>query len=227
METYPDETTARRAVRDRSVYAAYLGQGHLLCGGANGTAVTATVTTAFASVAHAEHHDLSVQDVAPAAAGDTRGLSVFYAAFGLVLAGYLFGMTTYQLAPRLQYRWRMASLAPFGAVGGIVVATIAGSTGFGALPGPLLPLALVAVPTGAAVGGTTMVLLRLSGSAGVSLASILLLILGNSSSGGIMPAAYLPGWLRPLSEILPVGTAVRAMQGLSRYPGLPRRHSVG
>ncbi|MEU9288918.1 ABC transporter permease [Streptomyces sp. NPDC048275] len=70
---------------------------------------------------------------------------------------------------------------------------------------------------GAAVGGTTMVLLRLCGSAGVSLASILLLILGNSSSGGIMPAAYLPDWLRPLSEILPVGVGVRAMQGLSRF----------
>ncbi|MET8028506.1 ABC transporter permease [Streptomyces avermitilis] len=217
LETYPDESTAREAVQDRSVYAAYLGKGKLLYGSANGAAVTATVTTAFSSVAHAEHHDLSVEDVAPAAAGDTRGLSVFYAAFGLVLAGYLFGMTTYQLAPRLQYRWRMASLALFGVVGGLVVTAIAGSAGFGALPGPFLPLAVVVALMGAAVGATTMVLLRLFGPAGVSLASILLLILGNSSSGGIMPPAYLPAWLRPLSEILPVGVGVRAMQGLSRF----------
>jgi hypothetical protein len=217
LETYPDESAARRAVQDRSVYAAYLGKGDLLYGSANGAAVTATVTTAFGSVARAEHDRLSVEDVAPASAGDTRGLSVFYAAFGLVLAGYLFGMTTYQLAPRLQYRWRMASLALFGVAGGVLVAVIAGSTGFGALPGPFLTLALVVALMGAAVGGTTMVLLRLFGSAGVSLASILLLILGNSSSGGIMPAAYLPAWLRPLSEILPVGVGVRAMQGLSRF----------
>jgi hypothetical protein len=217
LETYPDESAARHAVQDRSVYAAYLGKGDLLYGSANGAAVTATVTTAFGSVARAEHHRLSVEDVAPASAGDTRGLSVFYAAFGLVLAGYLFGMTTYQLAPRLQYRWRMASLALFGVAGGVLVAVIAGSTGFGALPGPFLTLALVVALMGAAVGGTTMVLLRLFGSAGVSLASILLLILGNSSSGGIMPAAYLPAWLRPLSEILPVGVGVRAMQGLSRF----------
>jgi hypothetical protein len=217
LETYPDESAARKAVQDRTVYAAYLGGGSLLYGSANGAAVTATVTTAFGSVAHAEHHDLSVEDVAPAAAGDTRGLSVFYAAFGLVLAGYLFGMTTYQVAPRLQYRWRMASLAAFGVVGGLLVTAIAGSAGFGALPGPFLPLAVVVALMGAAVGATTMVLLRLFGSAGVSLASILLLILGNSSSGGIMPAAYLPAWLRPLSEILPVGVGVRAMQGLSRF----------
>ncbi|MER5344649.1 ABC transporter permease [Streptomyces mirabilis] len=217
LETYPDESAARRAVQDRSVYAAYLGNGDLLYGSANGAAVTATVTTAFGFVARAEHHRLSVEDVAPASAGDTRGLSVFYAAFGLVLAGYLFGMTTYQLAPRLQYRWRMASLALFGVAGGVLVAVIAGSTGFGALPGPFLPLALVIALMGAAVGATTMVLLRLFGSAGVSLASILLLILGNSSSGGIMPAAYLPAWLRPLSEILPVGVGVRAMQGLDRF----------
>lgn len=217
LETYPDKAAARQAVQDRSVYAAYVGKGHLLYGSANGAAVTATMTTAFGSVAHAEHHDLSVEDVAPAAAGDTRGLSVFYAAFGLVLAGYLFGMTTYQLAPRLQYRWRMASLGLFGIVGGILVTAIAGSAGFDALPGAFLPLAVVVALMGAAVGATTMVLLRLFGSAGVSLASILLLILGNSSSGGIMPAAYLPAWLRPLSEILPVGVGVRAMQGLSRF----------
>lgn len=217
LETYPDESAARDAVQDRTVYAAYLGDGKLLYGSANGATVTATVTTVFGSVAHAENHELSAEDVAPAAAGDTRGLSVFYAAFGLVLAGYLFGMTTYQLAPRLQYRWRMASLALFGGVGGLLVTLIAGSTGFGALPGPFLPLVVVISLMGAAVGATTMVLLRLFGSAGVSLASILMLILGNSSSGGIMPAAYLPAWLRPLSEILPVGVGVRAMQGLSRF----------
>ncbi|MEU6244019.1 ABC transporter permease [Streptomyces sp. NPDC047024] len=223
LETYPDASTARQAVQDRSVYAAYLGKGELLYGGANGAAVTGTVTTAFGSVAHAEHHALAVEDVAPAAAGDTRGLSVFYAAFGLVLAGYLFGMTTYQLAPRLQYRWRMASLALFGAVGGVLVTTIAGSTGFGALPGPFLPLALVVALMGVAVGATTMALLQLFGSAGVSIASILLLILGNSSSGGTMPPAFLPAWLRPLSEILPVGVGVRALQGISRFQddGLP------
>ncbi|MEW1722894.1 ABC transporter permease [Streptomyces sp. NPDC093109] len=217
LETYPDASAARRAVQDRSVYAAYLGDGKLLYGSANGAAVTASVTTAFSSVARAEHHDLSAEDVAPAAPGDTRGLSVFYAAFGLVLAGYLFGMTTYQLAPRLEYRWRMASLALFGVVGGVLVTAIAGNAGFNALPGPFLPLAAVVALMGAAVAATTMVLLRLFGSAGVSLASILLLILGNSSSGGIMPPAYLPGWLRPLSEILPVGVGVRAMQGLSRF----------
>ncbi|WP_018546936.1 ABC transporter permease [Streptomyces sp. LaPpAH-108] len=217
LVTYPDASTARQAVQDRSVYAAYLGNGKLLYGSANGASVTGTVTTAFGAAAHAEHHALSPEDVAPAAPGDTRGLSVFYAAFGLVLAGYLFGMTTYQLAPRLPYRWRMASLALFGAVGGILVTAIAGDPGFGALPGPFPLLALVVALMGVAVGATTMALLRLFGSAGVSIASVLLLILGNSTSGGTMPPAYLPAWLSPLSQILPVGVGVRAIQGLSRF----------
>ncbi|MGW6487762.1 ABC transporter permease [Streptomyces sp. NPDC055056] len=217
LETFPDAQAARHAVQDRTVYAAYLGQGKLLYGSANGAAVTGTVTAAFGPAARAEHHALSVEDVVPAAPGDTRGLTVFYAAFGLVLAGYLFGMTTYQLAPRLEYRHRMASLALFGVVGGVVVTAVAGGPGFGALPGPFLPLALVVALMGAAVGATTMVLLRVFGPAGVSLASILMLILGNSTSGGIMPPAYLPAWLRPLSEILPVGVGVRAMEGLSRF----------
>ncbi|MFJ3662799.1 hypothetical protein ACIPPM_20320 [Streptomyces sp. NPDC090119] len=65
---------------------------------------------------------------------------------------------------------------------------------------------------------------HLFGAAGASIASILLLILGNSTSGATMPPAYLPAWLSPLSEILPVGVGIRAIQGLSRFQsdGLPR-----
>jgi hypothetical protein len=215
--TYPDGDSARQAVEDRTVYGAYLGDGILLYGSANGASVTATLTQALGPAAQAQHQLLIPRDVVPTAAGDTRGLSVFYAAFGLVLAGYLFGMTTYQVAPRLEYRWRMLSLAVFGAAGGLVVTTIAGAPGFGAVPGSFAKIALVIALMGAAVAGTTMVLLRLFGAAGMSLAAILMLILGNATSGGIMPPAYLPSWLRPLSEILPVGVGVRAIQGLSRF----------
>ncbi|MFD5989680.1 hypothetical protein [Streptomyces cyaneofuscatus] len=32
-----------------------------------------------------------------------------------------------------------------------------------------------------------------------------------------MPPQYLPAWLSPLSEFLPVGAAVRALQGLAHF----------
>lgn len=218
---YPDEDSARQAVQERTVYAAYVrGDGassELLYAGANGPSVTTTVVSAFSQVAQASGHRLDEQDIAPAPAGDSRSMSVFYAGFGVVLAGFLFGMMTYQMAPRLPYRRRMASLGAFSVLGGVAVALITGSLGFDALPGSFLGIAGIVALMAAAVGGTTMAFMRLFGKAGMSLASVVLLILGNATSGGTLPPAYLPEWLQPLSDVLPVGVGVRALQGLSHF----------
>ncbi|MFV2118629.1 ABC transporter permease [Streptomyces sp. Act-28] len=221
VQHYSQEDAARAAVEDRTVYAAYLADAadgpELLYAGANGPSVTSTVTEAFSSLAQADGHTLAPKDIVPAPAGDTRSMSVFYAAFGVVLAGYLFGMMTYQMAPRLRFRARMASLALFSVLGGVIVALLTGSLGFAALPGPFLGIAGIIALMAAAVGSATMAFMRLFGPAGMSLASVVLLILGNSTSGGTLPAAYLPDWLHPLSGVLPVGVGVRAIQGLSHF----------
>ncbi|MFI1034517.1 ABC transporter permease [Streptomyces sp. NPDC020951] len=221
VKRYPDEDAARRALQGRKVYAAYITtpgkSAELMYAGANGPSVTSTVTGAFSAVAKANGDRLTVRDVVPASEGDTRAMSVFYAGFGVVLAGFLFGMMTYQMAPRLEYRWRLASLAAFSVLAGVLVAAMAGSPGFAALPGPFLGIAGIISLMAAAVGSATMVFMRFFGRAGMSLAAVVLLTFGNSTSGGTLPAAYLPGWLHPFSEILPVGVGVRAVQGLSHF----------
>jgi hypothetical protein len=58
---------------------------------------------------------------------------------------------------------------------------------------------------------------RLLRAAGVSIGSVVLLVLGNSTSGGNLPRDFLPSWLHPLSEILPVGVGVRALDGLAYF----------
>ncbi|MFJ9026288.1 ABC transporter permease [Streptomyces sp. NPDC102259] len=221
VKRYADENTARHALQDRKVYAAYVTgpekSSTLLYAGANGPSVTSTVTGAFSGVAKANNDRLTVRDLVPASAGDTRGLSVFYAGFGVVLAGFLFGMMTYQMAPRLEYRWRLASLASFSVLAGVLVAGMAGDLGFAALPGSFLGIAGIIALMAAAVGSATMLFMRLFGRAGMSLAAVVLLTFGNSTSGGTLPTPYLPDWLHPLSEVLPVGVGVRAVQGLSHF----------
>lgn len=221
VRPYGDEAAAREAVEHRAVYAAYLpapgqGRGTLLYAGANGPSVTATLTTALTLRAE-DGPPPAAEDILPVSAGDTRGLSVFYAAFGLVLAGYLFGMMTYQAAPALRFRQRIASLTLFGALGGIIVALLAGDTGFGALPGSFAGTAVVTALMAMAAGGATMAIVKWTGSAGAAIASVVLLIFGNATSGGVMPAFYLPDWLHPLSGVLPVGAGVRALQGMSYF----------
>ncbi|MHA6763896.1 ABC transporter permease [Streptacidiphilus sp. PAMC 29251] len=232
VRAYPDAAQARDALEHRTVYAAYVAtatnsaatatnSAQLLYAGANGTGVTASVTGAFGEIAKAAGHPLTTVDAVPSSSGDTRGLSVFYAAFGVILAGFMFGSTTYQLAPRLEFRLRMLSLLVFGALSGTMVALVAGHA-FSALPGPFVAIAAVVGLMAMAAGAATMLMLRLFGPAGISLSAIVLLILGNSSSGGILPADYLPGWLHPLHAILPVGVGVRAIQGVAyfRHDGL-------
>jgi hypothetical protein len=92
-----------------------------------------------------------------------------------------------------------------------------GAHGLGSDAGPTRDLRSGVALMAAAVGSATMMFMRLFGRAGMSLAAVVLLTFGNSTSGGTLPTAYLPGWLRPLSEILPVGVGVRAVQGLSHF----------
>ncbi|MFC8953618.1 hypothetical protein ACFT8P_13410 [Streptomyces sp. NPDC057101] len=99
-----------------------------------------------------------------------------------------------------------------------MVALLRGGLGFDALSGSFLGTAGLVALLGTAVGSATMALVRRLGPAlGTPVASVLLLTFGNSSSGGTMPSQYLLAWLSPLSEVLPVGAAVRAIQGLARF----------
>jgi hypothetical protein len=187
----------------------------LLYAGANGPAVTTLVTSAVAGAAHAKQTAFTARDILPGAAGDTRGLSIFYAAFGLILCGALFGSVTYQVAPRLQLRQRILSLAVFAIAGGLLIALVAKA--FSAIPGPYLMLAAVIALMAAAAGGISMTLVRYLGNAGISLGSVVLLVLGNSTGGGNLPTVFLPTWLHPLSQILPVGVGVRALDGIAYF----------
>jgi hypothetical protein len=211
---YATEDAARKAIEDREVYGAYsAGAGgrtaKLLYAGANGPAVTATLQGMFGAA--------QAVDVLPTSPGDTRGLSIFYAGFGLVLAGFLFGLVSYQMAPRLQLRMRLLSLVSFAVAAGAAVTLIAGHTGFNALPGNLAAIASVTVLLALAVGATTLLLMRLAGPAGTLLSSLILLILGNATGGGTLPPAYLPDWLHPLAHVLPVGLGIRALQGVAYF----------
>jgi hypothetical protein len=221
---YDSAAAAQDAIEHRDVYGAYViaedgASAQLLYAGANGPAVTSTVQGVFGTVAQYSGATLATDDVVPTSSGDTRSLSIFYAGFGIVLAGYLFGLISSQMAPRLPLRWRLVSLAAFSILGGAAVALIAGSTGFNALPGNIAAIMAVTILLAASVGAATLLLMRIGGPVGTLLASLVLLILGNATGGGTLPAAYLPDWLRPLSDILPVGLGLRALQGESYFDG--------
>jgi hypothetical protein len=215
----PDVASARSAIEHGDLFAAYVATGEapqLLYAGARGPAVTSLIATDFGEVARASGWHLDAVDVVPASPNDARGLVVFYTTFGLVLAGYLFGIMTYQLAPLITITQRLLSLGAFGVLGGLTVATIV-RAGFDALPAPFLGTAGLVSLVAVAVGATTMLLVRSLGVAGSSIAAVVFMTLGNATSGGSLPPDFLPAWLHPLSAVLPVGVGVRAVNGLAYF----------
>jgi hypothetical protein len=212
---------AEQAVRRDDVYGALVVGGQaptLLVAGAHGQGVTQTLTQAFGPVAQQAGGQLQVQDLVPLAAGDTRGLAIFYASFGVVLGGFLFGITTYQAAPQLPFGRRALSALLFAAASGVAVGLLA-DVAFGSVPAGFWTVAGLVALLALSIASTSALVLRLIGSAGTFVTSVGLLILGNATSTGNLPAEYLPGWLQPLASVLPPGVAVRALRGVTYFEG--------
>ncbi|WP_430335440.1 hypothetical protein [Rhodococcus sp. ACT016] len=219
VRPYASPEMAREAVRTHAVSGAFVAgtpASELIVAGANGPSVTEVLTHAFGAAAAASGATLTVTDIAPLAAGDSRGLSVFYAAFGVVLAGFLFGLTSMQAGPRLPALWRAVSAVVFAFLVSIVVAWLVGPV-FDALPASFLMTGTLIGLLALAVGVTTAALLKLLGPVGIFVSAVVLLVFGNATSTGILPAQFLPGWLEPLTGILPVGVTVRALRGAAYF----------
>ena len=218
VEGFPDEDAARTAVLHRDVFGVLVpGQpSRLLSAGANGQGVTTTLTEAFTPIAQQAGTTLQPEDLRPLAPGDTRGLGIFYAAFGVVLGGFLFGINSYAAAPKLPLRWRLLSIVLFAVVSGALVA-FAADVLFDAVPAGFGTVALLVGMLALATAAPAALVLRAIGSAGTFVTSVGLVILGNASSTGNLPAEYLPPWLAPLAGILPPGVAVRALRGATYF----------
>ncbi|QTZ91998.1 hypothetical protein [Streptomyces auratus] len=213
---YSGPDAARHAVTHDQVPAALVAHGRstvLLVAGAQGPS---TVADLQAAVAHGVGHPVAVKDVVPLTPGDARGLSVFYAAFGVVLAGFLFAVASYQIAPRLALSARVASMALFAAASGLMVALI-GRQAVHALPASFATVTAVAGLLAMATAASAGVLLRVFGPVGMPVASVVLLIFGNATSGGILPPTFLPAWLSPLAQFMPPAAAVRALRGAGYF----------
>lgn len=211
-----DVTAARHQLQQGQIVAAYLpSQGQaarLLVAGAQGTAVTQTVTGVFTGVVQGQGGGtrLQVEDVVPLSAEDPRGSSGFYVIFGVTLAGFIFGQTSHLYSRRLSLGQRLVQALGFAVLAGLAGALTAGPL-FGVLPGSFAALAGILALLALATALVTMSLTALLGDPGIVVATLLLVILGNATSGGVVAASFLPAGFRQLSPALPAGAATQAL----------------
>ncbi len=173
--------------------------------GANGPAVTTALLRTMPQLAKALGLPFSARDIRPLAPNDSGGLPLFYLVFGIILASFLFSVSSFTLASSLPRRghWTGAILLAIGLgvtatlIARFVTHTIEADAGI---------VAVLATLASLGVSSATYLCLAASRVAGSTLAAIAFVVLG-SASGGLLPGPFLPGWLALLRPVLPMGAA--------------------
>jgi hypothetical protein len=212
--SYGGPVAAAHAVAARDVYGALdlgrAGTARVTLAGANGPGVTQTLTTAFTGAAAHLGDRLTVSDVAPLPAGDSRGLAVFSYVFGLALSSFLFAMAFHRSASGASLLVRLTVPLLFAVVSGTMLTAVA-DAGFGAVTGHPWAVAAISAAISYAVAASTIALTRLLHGAGIGVAGLLFIVIGNATSGGALNWHYLPGGWRWISQMLPTGAGVSGL----------------
>ncbi|MFI7358811.1 DUF3533 domain-containing protein [Streptomyces avidinii] len=164
-----------------------------------------------------------IVDVAPAYAGDARGLSSFYLVIGWCVGGYLCAAILAisagaRPANAARAVIRLSALLVYAIAAGLLGAVIAGPV-LDALPGSIWGLWGLGTLVVFAVGAITLALQGLAGVIGIGLAILLVVVFGNPSAGGAYPYPLLPPFWSAIGPALPPGAGTYAARSLTYFKG--------
>ena len=219
----PDLAKARVMVEDRTVYGALVlprtGSATLLVANGGGHSVAAVLMQVGQQVTTGRGTTLCIVDVAPTSPNDPNGTVEFYCIAFLMLGGSI-GATVFGklLGPVGGLRGALARLGlvlMYAAWLSIVVTFFADLV-FGDLVGHFgflfLTLWLYVAAVCLAITGLFALLGR-----GPILLILVLIALGNPSSGGPVPRPLLNGFYSGLNPVMPQGAALSALRGVQYF----------
>ena len=215
VERFASSADAREAIEERDVYGALVTlpgeQQRLLIASAASAPIAQALQGAFAGA-----RDVAVEDLAPLAEEDPRGatLNLMFLPLMVVCFPAVILLGSLGLRPsRL-----IGGLVTFAALGGLaVVALVAGL--LDALPGDYLKLSAVAALVILAIALFTAGLVRLLGHAGIGLAALLFIFVGNPASGNGTAPELLPDAWRAISQLLPPGAGGTSLRNVAYFDG--------
>jgi hypothetical protein len=221
LRRYASEPDARQALLHADVNGVLVTGGRadqVLVAGAYGRPATQLTAAALAGVAGHAHGAVAVRDIDPLPRHDSFGLASFFTVFGTVLPSLLFGALLAIFHRGQPGRVRRAILLAYSLLAGIVVA-FAVQTVVGALSGHFWTIAGLASLLALAVASLSFGLERLLGPLGVAVAALIVMLLGQSSTGGAIGSAFQPGFYRAISELLPNGAALTVLHNAVYFRG--------
>jgi hypothetical protein len=214
----PSRSTAKAAVRNREVAAAYVKvplSGPQLYVARAASAISANyLQQVFAQIAiETRTSPPETVDLVPLLPGDS-GTGIFFFAFPMVMVGVITVLVLLQRAPTWPIGRRLVAVAVMGAVGATTAYTVAIS--LDVLPNKpvlLLTVFFLSVIIGALLVGVAPFLKQNF----LPVVMTFILILGVPSAGATMMPDLLPTALRYLSNVLPLAQAVKIIRSVAYF----------
>jgi hypothetical protein len=215
---YPDAAAAREAILDREVYGAVVtgAQPRLLVATAASPQVASILQEAAARVPGGTAPP--VEDVRGLDQDDPRGTTVNLLAIPLSVTSILGSMLMFNMAPAMRAPQRIALLAAFALLGGLIAMLIV-RVAIGALPGSFLGLTLVASLAIAAMAFASAGIMSAIGPPGTMLSFLVFLMLANPASGAASAPELLPDPWRGLGQLLPAGAGATGLRNVAYFDG--------
>ncbi|QLY33256.1 ABC transporter permease [Nocardia huaxiensis] len=218
IRTVADESEARALIGDREVYGAVVtgaGAPSVLVASA-ASPIVAQQLSAIAQQMSGNAPTTSVQDVVAADPDDPRGAGFGAMVLPLVMAGIAAGVLLTLLIPSVPAR--ALGLATFAVAGGLLSMTIVQGW-LSLLPGSYLTLAAIAGLVSFAVSGAVVGLASVIGRAGIGVAALTMLLIGNPFSAATSAPELLPQPWGTIGQLLPPGAAASLLRSVAFFDG--------
>ncbi|MGA9870418.1 MAG: hypothetical protein WBQ44_04640 [Rhodococcus sp. (in: high G+C Gram-positive bacteria)] len=189
--------------------------------GATGLSTVGALENLVGVYGRSSGSEVTTTDIKPLIRYDSRGVVGFYVAFGVSLASFILAQTLPTSTSVVHMRHRLIATVVFAAVVGSMASLIAGPI-LGALPGSIASLSITLALLSAATALATMASSAVFGAMGVPIATLLLITIGNSTSGATVGPHLLPDAARLASELLPPGAAISSIIDVSYFNGSAR-----
>jgi hypothetical protein len=185
---------------------------------AAGSSVAELLQQAAPKVADDVGVPVTVQDLKPLQVGDPRGLALFYISLAAVILGFVGAIQLSVHARALHPPERIAFTAAYAVLGGLAIAVVVDWL-LNAINLPFAHSWLILSLTMFASGMVFTMFQTLFGRWAVLPTWVLMVMLGNPSSGGAVSWPLLPSPFGVIGRWLPPGAAVNAQHTAVYFPG--------
>jgi hypothetical protein len=228
LQQYPNEASLASAIENRKAYGGYVYRkrsGLLLTASAAGKAANTALVSLGSEVSKTLRQPLVTRDIAPLDAHDSQGLSSYTYQYGLLVPSFFFAVLVFMFGYGLSLAWRLGLSGAYSLGAGIIGALTVDQI-VGALPDHLLALAALGALYAATAVLVIYGLARVLSYAGLALAGLLLILVGNSTSGGSINQEFLPDFFRNIGQAMPNGAFIRSVRNTVYFDGANTHRAI-